>query len=276
MGYMSLSRTLERVKRGLETPHLALRELNKYYYRMRGPDEDAVDMLEADWDNLIILDACRYDTFAERADLPGELESRTTRSSSTIDFMHRYVDGADLRDTVYVTANPQLHRQGQKGVDADIHEVVDLTQADYWDDEFRTVRPETVADATLEAHREHPDKRLMVHYIQPHYPFIGETGREHFDLDSLDFWNRVVSGEIDVSDEVLLEAYEENLDLALPSVERLLEELDGKSVVTADHGQMFGERASPIPMRDYGHPTELFTPELVTVPWHVHRSGDRR
>ena len=79
-----------------------------------------------------------------------------------------------------------------------------------------------------------------------------------------------------VDDEVLWQAYEENLDVALPAVERLLTEFDGRVVVTADHGEMIAERASPIPMREYGHPTELLTDELVTVPWLEYHDGDRR
>jgi len=48
----------ERVKRGISEPHLVVRELNKYFYRRRGPSADAIDLLQADWDNLLLLDAC--------------------------------------------------------------------------------------------------------------------------------------------------------------------------------------------------------------------------
>jgi len=48
----------------------------------------------------------------------------------------------------------------------------------------------------------------------------------------------------------------------------LLDELDGKSVVTSDHGNLFGERLWPIPIRRYGHPRGLRHPALIDVPWH--------
>lgn len=272
---MRKSSFVERVRRGLSEPHLVVRELNKYYYRARGPKDGAVDLLQADWDNLLLLDACRYDTFAERHDLPGDLQRRTTVQSSTIEFLHRSFDGADLSDTVYVTANPQLYRKRER-LDLAIHEVINVWQDAGWDDEFRTVRPETVVEAAREAAREYPHKRLLVHFIQPHYPFIGPTGREHLDLDSLDFWNRVLNGEVSLDDDLLWAAYEENLEVVLPHVEALLEDLEGKTVVSADHGEMIGERAAPIPMTEYGHPSEVHTDPLVTVPWLVHHDGQRR
>lgn len=267
--------TVRRVKRGISEPHLVVREFNKYYYRFRGPDDDAVDIFDEDWDNLLLLDACRYDTFEQRADLPGSLEKRMTRSSSTLEYLDEYIDGADLRDVVYVTANPQLYRK-QDNIDINLHQIINVWQEEGWDDEFRTVRPETVGEAAIRAQEEYPNKRIVVHFIQPHYPFIGPTGQAHFDLDSLDFWNRVSTGEITVDEDVLWRAYEENLDVVLPTVEHLLTELQGKTVVTADHGEMIGERASPIPMREYGHPTELRTKELVTVPWLEYQNGERR
>lgn len=272
---MRKSSFIERVKWGLSEPHLVVRELNKYYYRARGPTDDAVDLLQADWDNLLLLDACRYDTFEEYCDLPGDLEKRRTVQSSTIEFLYRSFDGADLGDTVYVTANPQLYRK-REHLDLDIFEVINVWQDEGWDDEFRTVRPETVVEAAREAAAEYPNKRLLVHFIQPHYPFIGPTGQEHLELDSLDFWNRVLNGEVSLDDEVLWEAYEENLEVVLPHVETLMTELRGKTVVSADHGEMIGERASPIPMTEYGHPSEVHTDPLVTVPWLVYQNGERR
>jgi len=64
--------------------------------------------------------------------------------------------------------------------------------------------------------------------------------------------------------------------LTLPHVERLLGSLQGKTVVTSDHGNMIGESSHPVSITEYGHPGETYTPELVTVPWVVHVQGDRK
>lgn len=56
----------------------------------------------------------------------------------------------------------------------------------------------------------------------------------------------------------------------------LLSELDGKTVVTADHGELLGERSFPLPYREYGHPKGTYTEKLVKVPWHTYESGIRK
>jgi bisphosphoglycerate-independent phosphoglycerate mutase (AlkP superfamily) len=69
--------------------------------------------------------------------------------------------------------------------------------------------------------------------------------------------------------ELVWKAYQENLELALPQVVRLLGELRGKSVVTSDHGNAFGEFGV------FGHPGGVYTNSLVKVPWLVTESNSR-
>ena len=56
----------------------------------------------------------------------------------------------------------------------------------------------------------------------------------------------------------------------------LIESLDGKTVVTSDHGNLFGRRLWPIPLQKYGHPPGLRFPELIEVPWHETPFENRR
>jgi len=46
--------------------------------------------------------------------------------------------------------------------------------------------------------------------------------------------------------------------------------------VTADHGEMLGERHEYIPIREYGHPAGIWSDLLTTVPWHVYTNGERK
>ncbi|WP_229120755.1 hypothetical protein [Halapricum desulfuricans] len=55
--------------------------------------------------------------------------------------------------------------------------------------------------------------------------------------------------------------YEENLRIAMESVVDLVEDLDGDVVVTADHGEAFGEEGV------WEHHIETHIPALVEVPW---------
>jgi len=107
---------------------------------------------------------------------------------------------------------------------------------------------------------------LIVHFLQPHVPLIGETGLEIYqriaaegDLSALSRGGRgdrfgalnvqlydiIESDEFDIDVADLRRAYVENLEIVLPSVDRLIRELDGKSVVSADHGELLGERLLP-------------------------------
>jgi hypothetical protein len=270
--------SVESLKAAMDDPRLLVQELNRLYYRRLRTwpyNRDGVDIFERDWDNLFILDACRYDLFEEVADLPGELDAVTSRGSQTEEFIRGNFHGREFLDTVYVTSSPMLYRHRDK-FDTTFHSVVNVWKDDGWDEEYRTVLPETVTRAALEAREQYPNKRLLVHFLQPHYPFIGPTGQEHFDLDRLDFeWDALVDGSLDVSDALVWEAFRENLEIVLPDVRTLLDELAGRNVVTSDHGQMIGGRLFPIPIREYGHPPGLYPEELVKVPWLTYDNGTR-
>lgn len=151
---------------------------------------------------------------------------------------------------------------------------VDHVWKDEWSENQRTVLPKSVTERALAAHKEFQNKRLVVHYMQPHYPFIGPTGSQ---LDThatftgglrerrhLSIWELLSSGKVSV--EEVRTAYEENLELVIEEVNRLVKRLDGKTVVTSDHGNLFGERVSPLPINIYGHPSNIPAKNLIEVP----------
>lgn len=255
-------------------PQKAVLELNRIYNRtIRG--RTGIKLMDEDWDNLLILDACRYDLFEQLNSIDGELKSVISSDSSTSGFLTYNFGEDSYPDTVYVAGNPQVQRHG---VDGRFHDCIKLWE-DSWDDELRTVLPEDVSDRALQAAEEYPNKRLIVHYIQPHYPFIGETGRQisHGTVtgdgvmsnkrDTKSIWEQLESGA--VNRDTVWEAYEENLELVLPEAERLLDGIVGKSVVTSDHGNSFGT------LGVYGHPGGTFLDSLVRVPW-LETGGETR
>lgn len=272
----------EQLMRGLKNPQQGLRELNKLYWtrgHRREYNPEGVDFLEEDWDNLIILDGCRYDTLKRELDdydLDGDLQHRTSPGSATAEFLQACLDGKVLDDVVYVTASTMLYQQNvfRDEIDVELHEVVDVwTEGiEYGDD---GVSPETVARQAREAAEAYPHKRLIVHFVQPHAPYLGERGREEFPDFRPNPLSERFRGVIDTSEETLREVYRENLRLALDEVEDLVPELTGKTVVSADHGMLLGERERPIPIKSYGHPGRIYVEEMVKVPWLV-IEGDTR
>lgn len=271
----------EDVRRGIRDPSLIRRALerrllaasiriNNLRYEWTMPA--GYDLAEEEWDVLVLLDGCRYDAFSEISWLDGELEPKISPASESWEFLRSNFAGRTFHDTVYVTANPHWYKLD----DGTFHHVVDLL-AEAWDPEHETVLPGSVVEHALRARDRFPRKRLIVHFMQPHFPFIGERGRtlDHKGIskdvdgggldEAFNIWTAVELGKLPLDDVVA--AYEENLELVLPHVETLLEELPGTKVVTADHGNLLGERLAPIPVRAYGHPRGLRVPDLVTVPW---------
>lgn len=226
---------------------------------------DGIYVMEEDWDNLIILDACRYDLFKEVMDgnawLEGFLEKKISRGSYTNMFLKENFKGRRYEDTVYVSANPLAY--GFK----EAYNLV-YVQRDEKDERAKTVLPETVLECALEANEANPKKRLVVHFMQPHYPYVG-TGKK-----MVNPFLSLSKGE--VTKEEVWSAYKKNLERVMPVVRKLVEELEGKSVVTADHGEAFGEWATPLPIRIWGHNGPRIK-SLVDVPWFiVDKKGRKR
>jgi hypothetical protein len=238
-----------------------------------------VRVMEEDWDNLIILDACRYDAFESVVEgLPGRLSKRISSGSSSVEWIRNTFDDESFYDTVYITANPYIELETNDA----FHDTWHAWQT-HWNEEHGTVMPAAMAELAREAEERYPDKRLIVHFMQPHRPFIGARGRrletsgiekhrrralgEDDGEDDENVFGRLRNGEIDR--ETVWEAYVENLRVVLPYVEDLLDDIRGKTVVTADHGNGFGERAFGGLGRIYAHPAGVFTPQLVEVPWHT-------
>lgn len=207
------------------------------------------------WDNLIILDACRYDFYREKI---GNIDYRITLGSNSRDFIRETFSERDCSDTVYVSGNahtdPKIFKEiTGKYPDEVFHEIFQVHTNDWKDGEG----PDTeavVRDAGT-ANKLFPDKKLIVHFMKPHSPFIVK------DEDLEITWEKVRQGEI--SSERAVNAYERNLDYILDGpLKDLLEILDGKTVVTADHGQFLGEN------NRWAHPGGCNEVPLRRVPWH--------
>lgn len=281
--------TLDRLSRVIRNPRLFARGINRAYHRqmgLRSENQSGISVFDEDWDTLVVLDACRYDMFETENELEGDLSSRQSKGSATTEWLSANFDREDLRDTVYVTANPQLERNRAKW-DISLHKTVNVWLDEGWEEETGTVLAETVTDKAINIHERFPNKRIIVHYMQPHYPFV--RSRAEFDKNHLssitdkeatsegeNVWGKKFLGEISITSDKLWSMYIDNLEYVLDHVKSLLQAISGKAVVTSDHGNYVGERASPIPIREFGHPRGIYDNELVQVPWLVCEYDKRR
>jgi hypothetical protein len=231
--------------------------------------------MNADWDILVILDGCRFDLFEKESTLEGNTKKITSSASDSQEFMAAHFRGNSHFDTVYVSANPFTH-QLEENIFYDVKNVYST----HWDETLETVPPESVANVGCNVANKCPNKRIIVHFMQPHYPFIGELGRSFHsgDLDGggNDIWTQLQNHRCTLEKETVWDAYAENYRITEPPVRRLQSDTDGKMVVTSDHGNLFGERLSPIPVKCYGHPPGVRHSKLNTVPWHELPTDGRR
>jgi len=269
--------SVDQILKGLRNPQMLAWELNRAYFSSINEtdfNDEGIDIFEADWDTLVVLDACRADEFEENADLPGVTESRRSKASMTREWVRANFLKRELHDTVYVTAINQI-QHFPEGLQPELHDLIWPQREDALISvgEMRTLPPNVITEHATRAHKKYPNKRIIVHYGQPHQPYLGPTS-EKLSWGGGDFHQNITQS--DATHQDIIEAYRETLDIVLDEVNSLIDDVEGRIVISADHGEMLGERQRPVPIKHYGHPAGIYLDELVAVPWHVYESGKRR
>jgi len=232
--------------------------------------------MEEDWDYLIVLDACRYDVFREVVDEKANFAisgGRSTKSWMTWNFRDKY------DDVIYIAGNPHFAGANLRRVLGFNPFYLVIEVWDFgWDDDLKTVPPEEVTKATLDTLKIYPEKNMIIHYLQPHHPFLSDKAiieKEEINKPTMEgiqthglrrgrgkkVWELVMKGEVPI--ERAIKGYKENLKIVWKEVEKLNNKLQGKIIVTSDHGNLIGEYGM------YGHGGPLRAEHLVKVPWTI-------
>lgn len=210
-----------------------------------------------DWKYLIVLDACRFDAFQQCSTLPGDLQKANSYSGWTKEWAISNFSRGDWSDVVYISASPWPSMLEKWIGEGTFFEVEDVWEYG-WDEETGGCPPDAVRKAAISRIAEHPDRRAIIHFQQPHKPFMGE---DRLNLeDNVGPYHALRRREVEKSE--VWEAYLSNLESALTELDALLPALDGRIVVTSDHGECFGE------FNLFGHPGAL-VPAITKVPWLV-------
>jgi hypothetical protein len=274
-----------------------------------------VNVTKEKWDFLVILDACRYDYFERNYKdffKNGHLTLRQTLGTSTNEWRDlTFVDY--YKDIIYLSANPYISNSLVDGFDGSKHfyKVFNIWET-HWDKYRGTVLPESMTSISIEKIKQYPNMRFIIHYIQPHSPYLtpsivscgytqGNIDKDRqligykynrlfynkrlsiwrFLLNHTGFLNKFTNRRdwylrqllglpphcaMDSlrrkhGKKTLMKAYEMNLRYALEAVRDLASKINGKLVITADHGELLGEK------RNYGHPSHSNDPILTEVPW---------
>lgn len=123
------------------------------------------------------------------------------------------------------------------------------------------VPPETMREATIAAVRE-ADGPVVAHWMQPHEPFLAPDAqlRGGRALET-NVWKALAAGRLDA--DAVWQSYRATLRHALTHLDTVLNAVDADVLVTADHGNAFGEWGA------YGHHFGWPQPAVRRVPWWV-------
>lgn len=267
---------------------------NGLYYTLTTRYPVGTNVYERDWDLLVVLDACRVDALRAVAPEYGFLEgvgsvwSVGSASHEWIckTFTNEHRDA--VSGTALVTSNPFFPQTFNDRTfppkaysipvmwpDWDVVEksafakFLHVHRHDY-EEYFPEAPPEVMTDYAIDVARNGDYDRMVVHYLQPHTPYIADAcgaDRPLTDIEA-DPWTAIDEGTATVGE--VRELYLDNLRFVLDSVGDLLCNVDAsKVVVTADHGELFGEVGL------YGHPEGFTHPALKKVPWATATATDR-
>lgn len=237
------------------------------------------------WDYLIILDACRYDAFKVINYIEGELKYIFSKGSNTPEFLENNFLNKNrnekYKNIIYITANPFV----DKILKNTFHKIYPIWKYG-WNEEHNTVLPKTVYNESLKIIERYKNKRTIIHFMQPHHPFLiannelraRTTGFRELRKSVINnkskfkdvHWADLLSnGEI--KRDKVIKYYLTNLKIVLLWVNLLIKSLNGRVIITSDHGNLFGEISHPLlPFRSwYGHPSHFHVEKLVKVPWFI-------
>jgi hypothetical protein len=243
-----------------------LQEVNKKYNSTGKYNKSGIDLFAEDWDNLIILDAARPDAFEEVVipNFDGNYEIKESRGSATPEWVRGNFTERSLLDVVYITGSSWFLRLRNE-IDSEVFDVYPIL------DRNIERKFEKVTNLALKQINNHPNKRILVHYTVPHHPYQGAWAKKNLppyeEQQRPEFFEDILENRIDITDDDLYRAHCENLEIILPCLNKLIDKLDGKTVITADHAELLGDKIGPIPMKGYGHPSGLHVNKLLEVPW---------
>lgn len=247
-------------------------------------DSNQTNVYDKDWDLLIVLDGCRVDSIEELSSeydfLPRSVPHITSTGGGSPQWLaNTFTDERikEISQTAYITGNPHVRRvlgPEVSGLFADRGGPEDrLSDFDHflpvwethWDNSLGTVPARAITDLLIQYYRSEPCSRTIVHYMQPHFPSVpkpigdGMNINDEAKWDSEDAWSLVRENRVSVKE--VYRSYINNLRYVLDDVELLLSNVDAKKVIiTADHGNAFGEWG------EYGH-GQSYIGKVRRVPW---------
>lgn len=257
---------------------------------------------------MIVLDACRYDIFKEMSQKilgKSKVEKMISPATQTVEWLDKTFKNQDFSDVIYVSSNPFVNSKGiipeQGGYSFNgksyFKKIVNVWDKG-WNPDISTVHPLDVNKAAIVSMDLNPRFRHIIHYMQPHSPYIFygglkthmhpvqnmqknlNPGTEFSFLSKIA--NKLLSQEtiwkigkglgkqptwdlgklwFRYGREGIEKGYREDLKLVLNHVKKLIKLFPKKKIIiTADHGERLGEKGN------YGHGGKR-EKAVIEIPW---------
>lgn len=248
------------------------------------------NVYKLDWDLLVVLDTCRIDALQEikgEYDFLNKIGSRWSVGSTSKEWIEQtFVNEFQekIRGTAYITGNPFSDTLAGKRKTFDYGATTEDTWLENSDilsnlirsnmvsqtnfghieflktGEFRTINPRPITDHTVKAARSEKFDRTIAHYMQPHTPYYSSSNTydELVEYEKYPF-KAIRNGK--TTKKEVWDAYLDNLRYVLDDIKLLLNNVDGEVIITADHGELFGEWGM------YYHHAGNIHPAVKKVPW---------
>jgi hypothetical protein len=233
-----------------------------------------IDILKEDWDFLVLLDACRYDYFKEvyrNHFHEGSLKKAISPSTWTMEWLNKIFEDNYFDDIIYISPHPFINSKKEitfkdsfrdnRSFDGKKHffKVIDVWRGNTINVLDTIVHPITVNRAFHKTYLKYPNKRYIIHYIQPHRPYITINDKVKVDYTPFErlltiffspvqmwslkrFLNKPSTSALEDcyrknGKDGIIEVYKNEIGLVLDNLKMLIDSISGNWLITADHGE---------------------------------------
>jgi len=253
-------------------------------------NDKQIDILKEDWKYLVIVDGARYDYFKEVykeiLGIKGNLKKAKCTSLGTPRWMKETFENKDCKDIIILTTSINFDYRLPNHT---FFKAVKVWEKG-WAKELGTTPPKAVNDAFLKEVKKYPNKRFIIHYMQPHTPYVTIGGQPSNTIDkhlkeerteNHKYISNLISERtawtikkwlgkkpnlpieeyfMKYGKQGLIDVYKNELRNVLTYVKHLINSNKGKWIITADHGVRVGEKGR------FGQ-CHVNVKEVYEVPW---------
>ena len=214
---------------------------------LKGLAVNPINYVKSDWKYLIILDACRFDSFEKvikkQGLFEGKLHEVDSGATHTDEWYHVHWKNADKSNIHLITSNahPFLSRN------IEIAQGFKTATKAWW----TGIDPNFTFNRFLQVQEAYPDDRFIIHFTPPHLPFISESGQQLMKVlkdqatglgSSPNVYHNMQKWAKENGWDKAKEIYEDQIlfMLNLLWANKMFFKY-GKMVITADHAELIGE-----------------------------------